>query len=247
MQATSLPAVTIASTAVAVDVDKLAAAVIDAAKSRGKCAREFRAAAEHAYADKVKQDALSVTLGQIRHVINQRQEAVAKRMGADDRDVFKKAVINQLAYATKVAGDTAGCRFVWDQSSKTYAVRDLPAAGEKSKQTAAGKDEKSAEQSEALARAAEAAHVLRALDRQGHLMGICANLIEAGYTMAEIEAAYHATATRLAAEATAKEIAEAAQKPMAPELLAQKLADGMGANVKSARAKRSQKALANVG
>lgn len=242
MHAATLPAVTLAKSAAVIDADKLATLVIDAAKSRGKLAREFRAAAEHAYADASLQAGLAVTLGQIRHLVDTRKEAVAKRMPADDRDVFKKAVINQLAYASKVAGETAGCLFVWDKNSKTYAVRDLPAAGETGKPTATGKDAKSAEQSEALVKAAEAAPVLVALDRQGHLMGICAELVKAGYTLAEIEAAFHGVAQQLAAGEAAAEIAAEATKPKAPEVLEKTLAKGMGAKPKPVQKPRNKAA-----
>lgn len=228
------------------DPSVLAEVIIDAAKSRGKIAREFRSLAESAYGDKDKQNELSVMLGQIRHVVATRSEAVAKRLGADNRDAFKKAVINQLAYASKVAGDTAGCLFKWNQKAKTYAVKDLPAANEPSPATAKGKDENSAEQSAAIVSAAEAAPELTKAQRLAKLDGVLVGLLNDGFTMAEIEAAFHGMAAHLAAGEAERSAQDKAVEPRAPGILQDKLTAELAAKgqAKPAQRKRAAKAAA---
>lgn len=226
------------------DVSALAESIIAAAKSRGKIAREFRALAESAYADADKQAELSVTLGQIRGLVSTRSEAVAKRLPADDRDAFKKAVLNQLGYAAKVAGDTAGCLFKYDQKSKTYSVADKPAANEKPAPSAAGKDANSAAQAADLVAAATVAPEQSKAQRMAHLDGVLRGLIQAGYSMAEVEAAFHAAAMALGKARTDAEVTEAAQQPQAPAILADKLAQTVAAKgqAKPAQRKRTAKA-----
>ena len=131
-----------------------------------------------------------------------------------------KSYINAIAYAVKCAGDVADCSFPWDTKRKAYAVGDKKAAGEKSQATAAGKDANSAEQSAALVDAAEKAPVMVAADRQGHLTGILSSLLAAGYTLAEVQAAWHGVASKVARDEKAAEVAASANVPQAPALLA---------------------------
>lgn len=133
--------------------------------------------------------------------------------------MLAESYINAIAYAVKCAGDVADCTFPWDSKRKAYNVGDKKAAGEKPQATAAGKDSNSAEQSAALVDAAEKAPVMVAADRQGHLMGILSSLLGAGYTLAEIEAAWHGMAGKLASDEKAAEVAASATEPQAPALL----------------------------
>ena len=155
-------------------------------------------------------------------VFSRRDKAVSTLKKQNDfagADVLGKSYINAIAYAVKCAGDVADCSFPWDTKRKAYAVGDKKAAGEKPQATAAGKDANSAEQSAALVDAAEKAPVMVAADRQGHLMGILSSLLGAGYTLAEIEAAWHGMAGKLASDEKAAEVAASATEPQAPALL----------------------------
>ena len=157
-------------------------------------------------------------------VFSRRDKAVSMLKKQNDfagADVLAKSYINAIAYAVKCAGDGAGCTFPWDSKRKAYNVGDKKAAGEKPQQTAAGKDANSAEQSAALVDAAEKAPIMVAADRQGHLMGILSSLLGAGYTLAEIEAAWHGMAGKLASDEKAAEVAASATEPQAPALLAE--------------------------
>ena len=212
-------------TTFAASVSTLAAAVIDSAKGRGKIAAAFRDIAGPAYADLAKQSEVAELLAATRREIQTKREAYCKWLSSNGQaanvDAFRKSVINAVTYAGKVAGDAAGCEFKYDQKSETYSVKDKPAAGEKGSNTAAGKDAKSAEQSAALVAAAEAAPVLAAADRQGHLMGILSSLLAAGYTLAEVEAAWHGMAAKVAADEKSAEVAASATEPQAPAKLAE--------------------------
>lgn len=155
-------------------------------------------------------------------VFSRRDKAVSTLKKQNDfagADVLAKSYINAIAYAVKCAGDVADCTFPWDSKRKAYNVGDKKAAGEKPQATAAGKDANSAEQSAALVDAAEKAPVMVAADRQGHLMGILSSLLGAGYTLAEIEAAWHGMAGKLASDEKAAEVAASATEPQAPALL----------------------------
>ena len=157
-------------------------------------------------------------------VFSRRDKAVSTLKKQNDfagADVLAKSYINAIAYAVKCAGDVADCTFPWDSKRKAYNVGDKKAAGEKPQATAAGKDANSAEQSAALVDAAEKAPVMVAADRQGHLMGILSSLLGAGYTLAEIEAAWHGMAGKLASDEKAAEVAASATVPQAPALLAE--------------------------
>lgn len=155
-------------------------------------------------------------------VFSRRDKAVSTLKKQNDfagADVLAKSYINAIAYAVKCAGDVADCTFPWDSKRKAYNVGDKKAAGEKPQATAAGKDANSAEQSAALVDAAEKAPAMVAADRQGHLMGILSSLLGAGYTLAEIEAAWHGMAGKLASDEKAAEVAASATEPQAPALL----------------------------
>lgn len=226
-------------TTFAASVATLAAAVIDSAKGRGKIAASFRDIAGPAYGDKAKQSEVAELLAATRREIQTKRETYCKWLSSNGQaanvDAFRKSVINAVTYAGKVAGDAAGCAFKYDQKTETYAVTDKPAAGEKAQQTAAGKDGNSAEQSAALVAAAEAAPVLVATDRHGHLTGILSSLLAAGYTLAEVESAWHGMAAQVAQGEKAAEVAASAQNPLAPAILASKA----GVKNKPAQRKRA--------
>lgn len=171
-------------------------------------------------------------------VFSRRDKAVQSLKSQKDfsgADVLGKAYINALSYAVKCAGDVIDHKIAWSTKGKQYALADKPAANEKAQQTAAGKDQNSAAQSSALVAAAEAAPVLVATDRHGHLMGIMSQLIGAGYTLAEIEGAWHGMAAKVAQGEKAAEIAASAQNPLAPAILASK----PGIKAKPAQKKRA--------
>lgn len=207
----------------AASVSTLATAVIDSAKGRGKIAAAFRDIAGPAYGDSAKQSEVADLLAAVRREIQAKRESYCKWLSSNGQaanvDAFRKSVINAVTYAGKVAGDAAGCAFKYDQKTETYSVQDKPAAGEKAQQTAAAKDANSAEQSAALVDAAEKAPIMAAADRQGHLTGILSSLLTAGYTLAEIEAAWHGMAGKLASDEKAAEVAASATAPQAPALL----------------------------
>ena len=223
----------------ATSVSTLATAVIDSAKGRGKIAAAFRDIAGPAYGEPEKQKEVADLLAAVRREIQAKRESYCKWLSSNGQaanvDAFRKSVINAVTYAGKVAGDAAGCEFKYDQKSETYAIKDKKAAGEKSQPTATGKDANSAEQSAALVDAAEKAPVMVAADRQGHLMGILSSLLTAGYTLAEIEAAWHGMAGKLAQGEKAAEVAASAQNPLAPAILASK----PGIKAKPAQRKRA--------
>ena len=155
-------------------------------------------------------------------VFSRRDKAVSTLKKQNDfagADVLAKSYINAIAYAVKCAGDVADCSFPWDTKRKAYAVGDKKAAGEKAQQTAAGKDANSGEQTKALADATEKAPIMVAADRQGHLMGILSSLLSAGYTLSEIESAWHGMASKVGRDEKASEVAASATEPQAPALL----------------------------
>lgn len=205
------------------NVATLAAAVIDSAKGRGKIAATFRDMAAPAYDDKAKQSEVADLLAAVRREIQAKRESYCKWLSSNGQaanvDAFRKSVINAVTYAGKVAGDAAGCAFKYDQKTEAYSVQDKPAAGEKAQKTAAGKDQNSISQSAALVDAAEKAPVMVASDRQGHLMGVLSSLLSAGYTLAEVEAAWHGMAGKLASAEKAAAAAATATEPQAPALL----------------------------
>lgn len=226
----------------AASVATLAAAVIDSAKGRGKIAASFRDIAAPAYDDKAKQSEVADLLAATRREITSKRETYCKWLSSNGQaanvDAFRKSVINAVTYAGKVAGDACGCAFKYDQKTEAYAVADKPAAGEKVQQTAAGKDQNSISQSAALVDAAEKAPIMVASDRQGHLMGVLSSLLGAGYTLTEIESAWHGMAAQVAQGEKAAEVAASAQNPLAPAILASKT----GVKTKPAQTKRAQKA-----
>lgn len=223
----------------AASVTTLAAAVIDSAKGRGKIAASFRDIAAPAYDDKAKQTEVAELLAATRREITAKRETYCKWLSSNGQaanvDAFRKSVINAVTYAGKVAGDACGCTFKYDQKTESYSVADKPAANEKAQQTAAGKDANSAEQSAALVDAAEKAPIMVAADRHGHLMGILSSLLGAGYTLTEVEAAWHGMAAKVAQGEQAAEVAASAQNPLAPAILASKA----GVKTKPAQKKRA--------
>ena len=229
-------------TTFAASVSTLAAAVIDSAKGRGKIAASFRDIAAPAYDDKAKQSEVAELLAATRREITAKRETYCKWLSSNGQaanvDAFRKSVINAVTYAGKVAGEACGCVFKYDQKTEAYSIADKPAAGEKAQQTAAGKDQNSISQSAALVDAAEKAPIMVASDRQGHLMGILSSLLTAGYTLTEVEAAWHGIAAQVAQGEKAAEVAASAQNPLAPAILASKA----GVKTKPAQTKRAQKA-----
>lgn len=204
----------------AAQVSTLSDAIAEQANGSKRLAAAVRAIAAD-YIGKPEQLAELLTVTRFQ-VFSRRDKAVSTLKKQNDfagADVLSKSYINAIAYAVKCAGDVADCSFPWDTKRKTYAVGDKKAAGEKSQPTATGKDANSAEQSAALADAAEKAPVMVAADRQGHLMGILSSLLAAGYTLAEVQAAWHGIASKVAKGEKEAEVAASATTPQAPALL----------------------------
>ena len=246
MQATTITTVATFTTA---QVIGLTDAIINATKQRGAVAKLARAVAEQAYNDRDKQAVVAEFLSSVTREVAAKRDAYIKyltqRGQAADVDTFRKSCVNQITYAVTVAGQAAGCKFVRDGDG--YRTADLPAANETTGNTAKGRDKNSAEQSAALVAAAEAAPVLAAGDKAAHLDGILTQLLAAGYTLAEVEAAWHAKAAAVAAEEVAAEVAATATVPNAPAILERKVAsvaDLFQGNAKPARAPRKAKAQA---
>lgn len=174
-------------------------------------------------------------------VFSRRDKATRTLKGQADfngADVLAKSYTNALAYAVKCAADVIDFKIVWDTKGKQYALTDKPAANETKPNSAAGKDANSAAQSAALVAAAEAAPVMVATDRHGHLMGIMSQLMTAGYTLTEIEGAWHGMAAQVAKGEEAAKVAASATNPLAPAILAAR----PGVVTKPAQKKRVQKA-----
>lgn len=207
----------------ATSVSTLATAVIDSAESRGKIAAAFRDIAGPAYGDHAKQCEVAELLAAVRREIQTKRESYCKWLSSNGQaanvDVFRKSVINAVTYAGKVAGDAAGCAFKYDQKTEAYIVQDKKAAGEKAQATAQGEDANSGEQAKALADAMEKAPIMAVADRQGHLSGILSSLLAAGYTLAEVQAAWHGMASKISRDEKAAEVAASATEPQAPALL----------------------------
>ena len=218
-------------------VTSLSASIIDAAKGVSKLAATMRDVAAPAYGDSDKQAELAELLTSIKRQVAGQRETYAKWLAshgqASSVDAFKKSVVNQVTYAIKQAGEAAGCKFEYSKALDSYKAAELKLAQEKGANTASGKDANSGEQSAALVQAAEAAPVLKALDKQAHLMGIMSNLITAGYTLSEIEAAFHGMAAQIAQGEAHEKVAASAQDAKAPALLAAMQAKG--AKVKTAK------------
>lgn len=223
MQATTITTV---ATFSAEQVLSLTDAIINATKQRGAVAKLARAVAEQAYGDKDKQAVVAEFLTSVTREVTAKRDAYIKyltqRGMASEVDTFRKSCVNQITYAVTVAGQAAGCKFVRDGDG--YRMADLPAANETKGTTANGRDKNSAEQSAALVAAAEAAPVLTAGDKAAHLDGILTQLLAAGYTLAEVEAAWHAKAAAVAAAEVAAEVAESATVAQAPAILERKMA-----------------------
>lgn len=204
----------------AAQVSTLSDAIADQANGSKRLAAAVRAIAAD-YIGKTQELAELLTATRLQ-VFARRDKAVSSLKKQNDfagADVLAKSYINAIAYAVKCAGDVADCSFPWDGKRKAYNVGDKKAAGEKAPATAAGKDANSTEQAAALIDAAEKAPVMVAADRQGHLMGILSSLLSAGYTLSEIEAAWHGMAGKLASDEKAAAAAAAASEPQAPVLL----------------------------
>lgn len=211
---------TTTTTTYAAQVSTLSDAIAEQANGSKRLAAAVRTIAAEYIGKAAELAELLTTTRQ--QVFARRDKAVSSLKKQNDfagADVLAKSYINAIAYAVKCAGDVADCTFPWDGKRKAYGVGDKKAAGEKAQQTAAGKGANSAEQSAALVEAAEKAPVMVAADRQGHLMGIISSLLGAGYTLAEIEAAWHSMAGKLAADEKAAEVAASATEPQAPALL----------------------------
>ena len=204
----------------AAQVSTLSDAIAEQANGSKRLAAAVRTIAAD-YIGKPEQLAELLTVTRFQ-VFSRRDKAVSTLKKQNDfagADVLAKSYINAIAYAVKCAGDVADCTFPWDSKRKAYNVGDKKAAGEKAQATAAGKDANSAEQSAALVDAAEKAPVMVAADRQGHLSGILSSLLSAGYTLEEIQSAWHGMASKVAKGEKAAEVAASATEPKAPALL----------------------------
>lgn len=227
-------------------VEDGAQAIHDAASKRGSVAALFESMAAPAYGDAEKQSEVAAILSAIRSAAYAKRERALPRIDPAKRDYFKKSVENSIAYAFKIAGESAGCKFKYDRSAGTYTVAPLTLKGEGGN-TASGKDDNSAAQSSAIVAAAEAAPVLVKGDRLAHLQGIMAQLIAAGYSMAEIEAAAHAVAMIEGKRAADTEQAAKATEPKAPAILAAQLPAVMAAKGAKVKAPRKEKRAAGAG
>ncbi len=211
---------TTTTTAYAAQVSTLSDAIAEQANGSKRLAAAVRTIAA-GYIGKAAELAELLTATRLQ-VFSRRDKAVSTLKKQNDfagADVLAKSYINAIAYAVKCAGDVADCSFPWDTKRKAYAVGDKKAAGEKAQQTAAGKDANSAEQAQALVDAAEKAPVMVAADRQGHLAGILSSLLTAGYTLEEVQSAWHGMASKVARDEKASEVAASATEPQAPALL----------------------------
>ena len=204
----------------AAQVSTLSDAIAEQANGSKRLAAAVRAIAAD-YIGKPEQLAELLTVTRLQ-VFSRRDKAVSTLKKQNDfagADVLAKSYINAIAYAVKCAGDVADCSFPWDTKRKAYAVGDKKAAGEKAQQTAAGKDANSAQQAQALADASEKAPIMVAADRQGHLTGILSSLLSAGYTLEEVQSAWHGMASKVARDEKAADVAASATEPQAPALL----------------------------
>lgn len=231
------------TTAIVYNVSELATVITDAAKGTIKAARAFRALAEPAYGDLAIQGQVAECLTSVRREVLANQETYCKWLASHGQAAmvadYKRSLVNQLAYASKVAGQAAGCKFEWDKTKKLYRVADLPAANETPADTAAGKDQNSASQAADILEIAATAPELSKADRAAQLDGAILALVNAGFTFPEIEAAVHARAMADAAT-MANAAADAANlEPKAPAVLAEKLqaagTTGNGIKVKAPR------------
>lgn len=204
----------------AAQVSTLSDAIADQANGSKRLAAAVRTIAAD-YIGKASElaDLLTATRQQVFARRDKAVSSLKKQADFAGADVLAKSYINAIAYAVKCAGDVADCSFAWDAKRKAYNVGDKKAAGEKAAVTAAGKDANATEQAAALIDAAEKAPVMVAADRQGHLMGVLSSLLGAGYTLSEIEAAWHGMAGKLANDEKAAAAAAAATEPQAPALL----------------------------
>lgn len=233
-------------TAIKYNVTELATVITDAAKGTIKAARAFRALAESAYGDLAIQGQVAECLTSVRREVLANQETYCKYLASHGQASmvtdYKRSLVNQLAYASKVAGQAAGCKFEWDKTKKLYRVADLPASNETPADTAAGKDANAAGQATDVIAAAAAAPELSKAERMTKLDGAIAALVNAGFTFAEIEAAVHARAMADAAAAADAAGNAANLEPKAPAILADKLqaagATGNGMVVKAPRKAR---------
>lgn len=227
---------TTTTTTFAVQVTKLSDAIADQANGGKRLAAAVRDIAADFTTKPAELAELLTTLRA--QVFSRRDKAVQSLKSQKDfsgADVLAKAYINALAYAVKCAADVIDFKIVWNIKGKQYDLTDKPAANETKPNSAAGKDANSAEQSAALVAAAAAAPVLVASDRQGHLMGILSSLLGAGYTLTEVEAAWHGMAAQVAQGEKAAEVAASAKNPLAPAILASKA----GVKTKQAQRKRA--------
>lgn len=211
-------------------VNALSAAITDAAKGVGKLAKMVREVASPAYGDADKQAELATLLGAIKSAVVAQRETYVKYLSSHGRAIevqdFKKASQDQFTYAVKVAGAAAGCKFVYSKKDDSYSVGEAKAAGEKSENTAAGKDQNSVEQSADIVAAAIAAPVLSAADRAATAASFFRAFVAEGGTVEELERAFHAFTAELAAKAASEELAanNGAGEPKAPAIAAEKLA-----------------------
>lgn len=227
-------------------VEDGATAIHEAASKRGSVAALFQSIAAPAYGDEEKQTEIAAALSAIRSAVYVKRERALPRIDVAKRDHYKKSIENAIAYAFKTAGDAAGCKFKFDRSAGSYTVAPLALKGEGKKPTAQGKDDNSAAQSSALVAAAEAAPVLVAGDRLAHLEGVVTQLISAGYTLPEIEAAVHAIAAIEGKRAADTEQAAKATEPKAPAILAAQLPAVMASKGAKVKAPRPSKKAASA-
>lgn len=235
------------TTAIVYNVSELATVITNAAKGTIKAAKVFRDLAAPAYGDLAQQGQIAECLTSVRREVLANQDTYCKWLAshgqADMITDYKRQLVNQLAYASKVAGQAAGCKFEWDKTKKLYRVADLPAANESPADTAAGKDENSASQAADVIDNAAAAPELSKADRATKLDGAILALVNAGFTFPEIEAAVHGLATRMNAASVDAQANAANLEPKAPAVLAEKLEQagttGNGIKVKQPRQRKA--------
>ena len=229
-------------------VSTLSAAITDAAKGVGKLAKMVREVAAPAYGDADKQAELATLLGAIKSAVVAQRETYVKYLSSHGRAIevqdFKKASQDQFTYAVKVAGNAAGCKFVYSKKDDSYSVGEAKAAGEKSENTASGKDENSAGQSADIVANAIAAPVLSAAERSATAGSFFRAFIANGGTVEELESAFHAFTAELAAKRTSAELAanNGSGEAKAPAIAAEKLAAELSTATNGIKVKNQRRA-----
>lgn len=201
----------------AANVATLSSAIIDGAKMATKINKTFRDFAAPAYGDLALQGQIAELFTGMRRELFVKRDKYCQTLSRTGRagevDTFKKSVINQLAYAAKCAGESMGAKLAWNKGRDCYQIEELKAKNEPAQATATGKDANSAEQSAAIVAAAEAAPVMADQTKAATAEGAILQLLEQGFSLADLEKAVHGLLLQTAAKETEAEAQAQAQKP----------------------------------